>query len=566
MGAGGISCVFVVRELIVTSLPGEIRMALLEDGEVVELGVEHHAEHNVLHGIYRGRVQRVNASTQHAFVDLGLPKAGFLQIDQIPEGAPEGPARGGAGPAVRRSAAADAANGAGPAGAGGDEARGAGGRRIEDILSTGQSVLVQVVREPLAPKGYKVSCDLNLQGRFFDFRPLAPNAVIARRATSGPREQLRLAALVGRRATLAGQWVARSTAEQRDEETLATDIGRLEADWAEIRGRSVSGPPACLRAEVPMVFRFIRDVLSSGFDAIRVDSETLYGRLVNFIRQFLPGMEHRIRYYSRNYPIFGEYGVDAAFDQAARRRVKLPSGGSIVIDQTEALVAVDVNTGSYRGDSGERDETNTLTNLEAANEVARQLRLRGLGGIIVVDFIDMKDARNRDRVFRALQARLRKDPAFTRVAPPEPRAGLVIITRQRERPSLEMGLLASCPACRGLGKVRSLGAVCQDVLARAQKNAGEFASGLRVRAAPEVASALRRSPVVPEVGRVIGAKVEVEDAPELPEPQFQLLAADFREGAAGPEAEPAAAAPPGGDHGDDRHDGALRAEPQEVGR
>lgn len=513
-------------------------MALLEDGVVVELGVEHRSEQSVLHGIYRARVQRVVPSTQAAFLDVGLHRNAFLQVDQIPQGAVQ--AWRGEG-RIPDAGKAGAANGAAASPTRGQDGDGQDpGVRLEEMLRPGQPVLVQVVREPLGPKGYKVSCDLNLQGRFFDFRPLAATSVITSRATAGPREQLRIAALVERRAALKGEWVARPTAEQRDEETLAADITRLEADWAQIRKESLAGPPACLRAEVPMVFRYIRDVLSSGFSVIRVDSETLYGRMVNFIRQFLPGMEHKVRLYSRNYPIFEEYGVETAFEQAARRRVRLPSGGSIIIDQTEALVAVDVNTGSFTGETGERDETNTLTNLEAAVETARQLRLRGLGGIIVIDFIDMKEGRNRDRVFRSLQAELRRDPAFTRVAPPESRAGLVIVTRKRERPSLESALLASCPACRGSGRVRSLGAVCQDILVRAQKKAGQFGSGLLVRAAPAVAAALRRSAVLSEIRVVVGGAVAIEDAPALPEPQFELLP-QVPEHEAPPEPERAAA-------------------------
>ena len=308
---------FVYRELIVTSLPGETRMALLEDGAVVELGVEHRSEQSVLHGIYRGRVQRIVPSTQAAFLDIGLHRNAFLQVDQIPGGAlaawrdegrmPEGARKADGG-------GADAGPSRGRDGISGSNGA-ASGFRLEDVLRSGQPVLVQVVREPLGPKGYKVSCDLNLQGRFFDFRPLAATGIITSRATAGPREQVRIAALAERRTTLKGEWVARSTAEQRDEENLAADIARLEADWVQIRKESLSGPAACLRAEVPMVFRYIRDVLSSGFSVIRVDSETLYGRMVNFIRQFLPGMEHKVRLYSRNYPIFEEYGVETALSR-----------------------------------------------------------------------------------------------------------------------------------------------------------------------------------------------------------------------------------------------------------
>ncbi len=488
----------VVRELIVTSLPGETRMALLEDGAIVELGVEHRSGQSVLHGIYRSRVQRVVPGTQAAFLDLGLHRNGFLQTDQIPPGAVEDSSGQG-------------------------EGRSAGARpRLEELLKPGQTVLVQVVREPLGPKGYKVSCDLRLQGRFFDFRPFAPEGAIVNRATAGPREQLRLAALVRRRTETKGEWAARPAAEQIDEETLAADIARIEADWADIRRQGAEGPPSCLRSEVPMVFRYVRDVLASGFDSIRVDDERLYGRLLNFVRQFLPGLEHRIRFYSRNYPIFQEYGVEEAFRQATRRRVKLPSGGSIVIDQTEALVAVDVNTGSFGGETSRRDETNTATNLEAAAETARQLRLRGLGGIVAIDFIDMKEARNRDRVYRALQSHLKKDPAFTRASPPEPRAGLVIVTRKRERPSLEAVLLSACAVCRGTGKVASAGAVCQEILTRVQKRAREFASGLNIEAAPELAAALRRSGVLPEIAGMLAGPVQVHDDPNLAEPRYVL--------------------------------------------
>ncbi len=499
------------RELIVSSLPGLTRMALVEDGEVVELGVEHRTDQSVLHGIYRARIQRIVPASQAAFLDLGLRRNAFLQFDRMPAEALEtGPPR-----ARRTPGAKDA--GASPA---------AAARETEELLQTGKPLAVQVTREPLGSKGYKVTWDLRLRGRFFDYRPLRPTRVFVPRETIGIRERVRITTLVERKATLAGEWIPRVAAEQREEDLLAADITRLEADWTGIRRDVLAGRPECLRAEAPMVFCHVRDVLASGFSVIRVDSEPLYVGLVNFVRQFLPGMEHKIRLYSRNYPIFEEYGVEASYSQAGRRRVRLPSGGSIVIDQTEALVAVDVNTGSYAGEGREREETNTATNLEAAIEVARQLRLRGLGGIIVVDFIDMRSGRNRDRVFKALQARLRQDPAFTRVSPPEPRAGLVIITRKRERASLESELLVACPACSGTGKVRSPAAACQQVLTRARKQAPRFSSGLVIRAAPGLAGALRRSGLLPELVTIVGGPVQVLDQPGLAEPRFELLSFD----------------------------------------
>ncbi len=467
----------MLRELIVTRLPEETRVALLEDGEVVELGVEPRAEQNILHGVYRGRVQRVIPGTQSAFVDLGLAQNGFLQAGNMPGGG------------------------------------GSGNGRIEDLVRVGQSVLVQVTREPLGAKGYKVSGMLRVPGRYFDFRPFSPNGALVSPKIEGERERVRLKALIRRVATLPGEWSARASSEQRDEEALRADILRLEADFAEIQRLGASGPPACLRAEVPMVFRYVRDVLFSGFSVIRVDSEELYGRLLNFIRQFLPGMEHNVRLYSRNYPIFDEYGVETAFANATRRRVKLPSGGSIVIDQTEALVAVDVNTGSFHGEGSDREDTNTATNIEAAAEVARQLRLRDLGGIIVVDFIDMRSHRNRERVFQALQSRLRKDPAFTRASPPESRAGLVIITRKRERASLDFALLARCPECKGTGRIRSLHAVCQDIVNKVRKDFASGADGgLRIRAIPTLAATLRASPALNEIRSTVGGEVGIEES------------------------------------------------------
>ena len=487
------------RELIVNSLPGETRIALLEDGEVVELGLQHHSEQNVLNGIYRGRVQRVAPSTQSAFVDIGLHRNAFLQVDQIPSGA----------------AAAFTGDAAGNGATGGEKSR------IEEFLEPGRVVLVQVTREPLARKGYRLTCRLNLQGRCFNFRPFAETGVTTERGIFGPRERVRVAALVSRQTTMKGEWEARPAAEQSDEETLAADISRIERDWETIRRESLSGPPACLRPELPLVFRYIRDVLSAGFDAIRVDCDDLYGQIVNFVRQFLPRMEHKVRLYSRNYPIFEEYAVEAALRRSARRHVKLPSGGTIVIEQTEAMVTVDVNSGKA-SEASEPEESATRVNLEAAGEIARQLRLRGHGGIVAIDFIDMKDAANRERVFQSLSKHLKRDPEATRLSPLDRNTCVAVLTRKKDRPSLETALLAACPACRGVGKVASLGAVCREVFSRTQKKAAEFGPGLLVRAAPEVASALRRSALLGEIRSVIGAMVVVEDTPSFAEPQYEL--------------------------------------------
>lgn len=490
------------RELIVNSLPGETRMALLEEGEVVELGLEHRSEQNVLNGIYRGRVQRVVPATQSAFVDIGLHRNAFLQWDQMPAGAV--------------SALAEPADSEGN-GNGDDGAS----PRMEELLAPGRVVLVQVNREPLARKGYRLTSRLNLQGRCFNFRPFAATGVTAERSIFGPRERVRVAALVSRTVTMKGEWEARPAAEQSDEETLAGDIARIERDWESIRRDSLSGPPACLRPELPMVFRYIRDVLSVGFDAIRVDCDELYGQMVNFVRQFLPQMEHKIRLYSRNYPIFEEYGIEAALRRAARRQVELPSGGAIVIEQTEAMVTVDVNSGKAT-EGAEPEESATQVNLEAAAEIARQLRLRGHGGIVAIDFIDMKEARNRERVFGTLSTHLKRDPTATRLSPLDRNTCVAVLTRKKDRPSLDTALLAACPACRGAGKVPSLGAVCREVFIRTQKKAGDFAPGLLVRAAPEVAGALRRSVLLEEIRRVVAGIVVVEDAPTLPEPQYRL--------------------------------------------
>lgn len=488
------------RELIVNSLPGETRMALLEEGEVVELGLEHRSEQNVLNGIYRGRVQRVVPATQSAFVDIGLHRNAFLQWDQMPAGA------------------VSALAGAAEAGGNGDDGV---PPRMEDLLAPGRVVLVQVNREPLARKGYRLTSRLNLQGRCFNFRPFATTGVTTERSVFGPRERVRVAALVSRTVTMKGEWEARPAAEQSDEETLAADIARIERDWESIRRDSLSGPPTCLRPELPMVFRYIRDVLSAGFDAIRVDCDELYGQMVNFVRQFLPQMEHKIRLYSRNYPIFEEYGIEAALRRAARRQVELPSGGAIVIEQTEAMVTVDVNSGKAT-EGAEPEDSATQVNLEAAAEIARQLRLRGHGGIVAIDFIDMKEARNRERVFGTLSAHLKRDPAATRLSSLDRNTCVAVLTRKKDRPSLDTALLAACPACRGAGKVASLGAVCREVFIRTQKKAGEFASGLLVRAAPEVAGALRRSVLLAELRRAVAGIVVVEDAPTLPEPQYRL--------------------------------------------
>jgi ribonuclease G len=492
------------RELIVNASARETRIALLEDGLPTELFIEHAAAPSLLGGIYRGRVSNVLPGMQSAFVDIGLDRDAFIYVTDLlpPSAEPEPPsAEGETAPApIRRR-----------------------GPPIEGLLKEGQEILVQVTKDSLGGKGPRVTTQVSLPGRTLVFLPGASHRSVSRRVES-EEERSRLLHLAG---SLQGDggFIVRTAAEGADFTILESEARCLRARWEEIRAASeATAAPACLTPQVDLAEKVLRDLASPGMERIVVDDEEVHRRCREFVKRILPGLGPRVERYAREEGIFEAFGVERELERALRRRVWLPSGGYIVIHPTEALVAIDVNTGKYVGKTG-FEETALRTNLEAAREIVRQIRLRDLGGILVIDFIDLEEEESRCRLAEALEDELKSDRARSRVLKISD-FGLVEITRQRMKRSLETLLCRSCPTCGGSGRVKNVETLCFQIQREFRKMLPLLdGSAALIRAHAEVASAilgnlplLRRELDIPEA-----QEIRVEAVEGFHPEQFEIL-------------------------------------------
>jgi ribonuclease G len=372
---------------------------------------------------------------------------------------------------------------------------------ITDLLREGQEIIVQIAKEPIAQKGARITSHIALPGRFLVYMPTIEHVGVSRKIESD-QERVRLRKLiqsiVREEDVPSGGFIVRTAGVGISEQDLRDDARYLVRTWRDIRRNAErQKAPALAHKDLDLVQRLLRDQLSDDFEAIRVDSEEEYLEIVEFINRIQPRLVNRVKLHTREEPILEAYGVQAEIDKAIKPRVWLRSGGYLVINQTEALVAIDVNTGKFVGRGGTRlEDTITRTNMEAVEEIARQIRLRDLGGIIVLDLIDMEERRNRARVMQALQDALRQDKSPTKVLSFND-FGLVIMTRKRVKQSLERTLCSPCPYCQGAGLVKSAQTVCYEILEQARNIArtadGEGYKQTTLRVNPEVAAALRSS-------------------------------------------------------------------------
>ncbi len=551
------------KEMVVSSTIHETRVAILEDDQVVEVFIEREQSRGVVGNIYKGRVSKVLPGMQSAFVDLGLERDAFLYVTDVinpteesleededqpvaplpdPEGlftdaAPNGdegpsdvapdvavPAQVAAGPAGQAGAGKDARRGR-------DRERTPSTTKIEDLLKEGQEVVVQVVKEPLGTKGARITSHISLPGRFLVYMPTVNHIGVSRKIESRD-ERRRVRAIVQKfkeDTGLPGGVIIRTAAVNRPEEDILSDLQYFQTVWTEVqRRRETQRPPAVLYREESLVAKLLRDFLTEQFTAIRIDDETEYQRVVTLVGRIMPNMAARVKKYSKDYPIFDEYGVQGEIDKALRSKVWLKSGGYIVVNQTEALVAIDVNTGRYVGKktAGRLEDTIVKTNLEAAKEIVRQMRLRDLGGIIVLDFIDMEDKKNRQKVFQAIEQELRRDRAPSKAVQVSD-FGLVIITRKRVKSSLERLLTEPCPYCSGTGAIKASPTICYDILTEVKKVSADLDGySLVLRVNPEVARALREEGrgVFKELEAAVGRPVTVRPDDQLHHEQFDLMA------------------------------------------
>jgi ribonuclease G len=402
---------------------------------------------------------------------------------------------------------------------------------ITDLLREGQEILVQIAKEPIAKKGARITSHIALPGRFLVYMPTVEHVGVSRKIESdSERQRLRklIQQLRAEEDIPSGGFIVRTAGVGTSEKDLREDVRYLVRTWLDIRAAAEKSKPATLvHRDLDLVQRILRDQLSDDFESVRVDSEEEYQRIVEFVNRIHPRMVKRVKLYTRDQPILEAFGVQGEIDKAIKPRVWLRSGGYLVINQTEALVAIDVNTGKFVGrGSGRLEDTITRTNMEAVEEIVRQIRLRDLGGIIVLDLIDMEERRNRTRVMQALQDALRYDKSPTKVLSFND-FGLVIMTRKRVKQSLERTLCAPCNYCQGAGLVKSPQTICYEMLDEARrlsKSIGEErANQATLRVNPEVAKALRTSErdVLTEIEDYLGP-VDISSDPEIHQEQFDF--------------------------------------------
>jgi ribonuclease G len=396
---------------------------------------------------------------------------------------------------------------------------------ISDLLKSGQEILVQIAKEPIAKKGARITSHIALPGRFLVFMPTVSHIGVSRKIASEEERQRLKRILVHERGEASGGFIVRTAAEGASEEDLRADLRFLLHLWAEIKERSdTSKSPALIYHDLSLIERILRDQVSSNFSSIWVDSEANYERIVRFLNRFSPSLVRRVKLYTKEIPLFEHFGIQDEITKALNSKVWLKSGGSIVINQTEALVAIDINTGKYVGKSARLEDTIVKTNLDAVPEIVRQIRLRDLGGIIVIDFIDMDDRKNRYKVMAALEEALKSDRAPTKVLQFND-FGLVAITRKRVKQSLERTLSVPCPTCQATGMVKSPTTVCNEIYTELRKMKKHFEDAdVLVRVNPETVKVLKANngSWLVEFEELTGKNILIKSDPTLHPEQFDI--------------------------------------------
>jgi ribonuclease G len=396
---------------------------------------------------------------------------------------------------------------------------------IADLLREGQEIIVQIAKEPLGQKGARITSHIALPGRFLVYMPTVDHIGVSRKISTD-EERLRLKRILQQhRAGIPGGYIVRTAGEGHTEEELRADMMFLYNLWMDMRQKAEKRPaPALIHHDLDVVERILRDQLTSTFKSIWVDNEEVYENALRFVQRFQPTMVGRVKMYTRPTPIFDEFGITAELEKALRPKVWLKSGGYIVINQTEALVAIDVNTGKYVGKSNRLEDTIVKTNTDAIKEIVRQIRLRDLGGIIVVDFIDMDERKNRQKVMQVLEEAMRNDRAPSKILQFND-FGLVAITRKRVKQSLERTMCSPCPYCEGAGYVKSVQTVIGEILVEAQKIARAVeGADVMLRVNPEVGKVLKSASnnYLQEMEEILGRAVIVKSDPLLHQDKFDL--------------------------------------------
>lgn len=486
------------RQILIDSNPFETRMVLVQDSKLLEFYLERAKDRGITGNIYKGRVVRVLPGMQAAFIEIGLERTAFLHVSDIRvafEGLDEGEPRENqkGGPSVTR---------------------------IQDVIKEGQDVMVQVAKEPMGTKGARLTSYVSLPGRYLVLMPTYERIGVSRRIAED-RERRRLRDIVKSLRPRGYGFIIRTVCEGMRKGDIKADMDFLVRLWEGIEKKMSTAPsPALLCEELDLTMRSIRDYFSPG-DRLILGSRDEYEKVSKFVKEFMPALSNSVELYEGPEHVFDAYGVDIEIEAAMANRVWLRSGGHIVIDQMEALTAIDVNTGKYVGKKSS-EETILKTNLEAAQEVVYQLRLRNIGGIIVIDFIDMAKAANREKVYASLRDALREDKARTNILKIS-ELGIVEMTRKRVRESITQSLCEPCPYCSGNGIVKSMDTVVMEIYRELMGVLSKRRGKAVLYVSPEVAALIEKDSIIDDLKQRFRKKIVVKPVEIFHQEEYEIV-------------------------------------------
>ncbi|MBI5644383.1 MAG: Rne/Rng family ribonuclease [Deltaproteobacteria bacterium] len=483
-------------EILIDANPFERRIALAEQGRLVEFYCERKKDRGITGNIYKGKIVRVLPGMQSAFLETGLQRTSFLHVYDIQEPFED----------LEEE----------------EEEKKPSATRIQDIIKEGQELMVQVAKEPIGTKGARVTSYVSLPGRYLVFMPTYDKIVISRRISS-EKERRRLRDIVSSMRKDGYGYIIRTVCEGMGKEEIQADMYFLEKLWDSIlKKKEETKTPSLVYEELDLTLRTIRDSFTSDIDRLIIASRDEYDRAVKFIEEFMPTLSGRVELYEGNEDIFDAHGIEIELADALERKVWLRSGGHIVLDQMEALTAIDVNTGKYVGKKSS-DDTILKTNLEAVKEIVYQLRLRNIGGIIVIDFIDMSKAADREKVYNALKEALREDKARTNILKIS-ELGIVEMTRKRVRESLAQSLCEPCPYCEGNGIVKARDTTIMDIYRELLKELPERKKKVILCVSPSVAEELTtgQASVIEELEKKTGKKIIIKPVERFHQERYEI--------------------------------------------
>jgi len=506
------------KKIIINDMPHETRVALVEDDNIVELFIERQGLSDNTGNIYKGRVQRVLPGMQAAFVDIGLKQAAFLYVNDIladnlkeieslfSENGEEAEAFDEAEEANNNGAVNKSK------------------ANITDLISEGQEMLVQVAKSSLGTKGARITSYISLPGRFLVLMPTSNHIGISRRIED-ETERARLKEMVAELRDDHLGYIVRTAAEGVQAEKIIQEMAFLKKMWASIQRRyQQTTAPTLVHQELDISLRAVRDLLIHDAEKLIIDSRTGCQEVLTFLETFMPNLKDSVELYEGNEPIFNAYNLEVEISRALKKKVWLKSGGYIVLEHTEALTAIDVNTGRYVGKHN-LEETILKTNLEAVKEIAYQIRLRDIGGIIIVDFIDMEKKANQEKVFNALKEAFQKDRSKSHILPMS-EMGLIQMTRKRIRKPLEQQLCDPCFYCEGEGRLLSIQSICYNIHRDMVRNASDMmGSGITLKVNPQIAEAFHgeESHILSSLEKLIGKQINIYPDHRFHLEQFDIL-------------------------------------------